>query len=255
MRLPLTLDSKRQQPHTTEDVLKVRNVVKLVVLALAVAAWTFSVPSASAGVVGHLSFANCDGQGVIVTLTTVDWLPAGGGTGCIAAGIGTTVTFAGGSIAPGDHGTVNDLGIGTGNIGFLAFELGGVTFDLASVGPGVANTACPNDFVASDPACSVYAGSPFVLTTGSTGTSVTFAVRGLANDALTHNSPWSGAFTTQISNTTPFAIQQAILADGGSFLATYSFDGNVGAPEPVSLALIGGGLVALAGLKRRKSRS
>ncbi len=245
----------RQQPHTTEDVLKFRNGVKLAVLALAVAALTFSIPSASAAVVGHLSFANCDGQGVIVTMTTVDWLPAGGGTGCIAAGIGTNVTFSGGSIAPGDHGTVNDLGISTGNTGFLAFELGGVTFDLASVGPGVANTVCPDDFIGSDPACSVFAGSPFILTTGSTGTSVTFAVRGLANDAVSHDSPWSGAFTTQIANTTPYTIQQDILATNGSFTATFSFDGNVGAPEPVSLALIGGGLVALAGLKRRKSRS
>jgi hypothetical protein len=232
--------------------MKYQNVLRAFVLGLALLALATLPQSASASVIGHLSFANCDGLGVVVTLTTVDWLPAGGGTGCIAAGIGTTVTFDTGSITPAEHGTVNDLSAGVGNTGFLTFA--GVTFDLASDGPGVSNIACVNTFNPSDPACSVFTGSPFVLTPGSTGTSVSFAVRGLAIDATSTNSPWSGAFTTQIAGVTPLDIQNAILAKNGSFQATYSFDGNVGIPEPVSLTLIGFGLIAFAGLKRRKSR-
>lgn len=235
--------------------MRASHAVRFGVLSLAVLATAVFLPSASASVIGHLNFANCGGQGVTVTLTTVDWLPAGGGTGCIQTGFTTTVTFAGppGSISVSELGTVNDLSPGVGNVGFLTFP--GVTFDALLIGPGVANTACSNTFNPAAPACSVSSTSPFILAPGSTGTSITLAVSGIANDATSHNSPWSGAFTTQIAGLTPFQIQNTILTTG-SFTTTYSFDGNVGVPEPVSMALIGGGLLVLAGLKKRRpSRS
>ena len=231
-----------------------RNVLKFGFLSLAVLASACFAPSASASVIGHLTFVNCDGGGVTVTITTVTWLPpATVGTGCIAAGFETNVTFAGapGAISPAEHGTINDLAPLSGNTGFISFP--GVTFDAGLIGPGVSNLAC-SAVMATGPACSVLLNSPFILTPGAAGTVITLGVSGLANDASSHNSPWSGIFSTQIANETPKQIQDAFNA-AGSFTATYSFDGNVGIPEPVSLALIGGGLVALAGLKRRKARS
>jgi hypothetical protein len=231
-----------------------RNVLKFGFLSLVVLASASFAPSASASVVGHLTFANCDGGGVTVTITTVTWLPlASVGTGCIAAGLGTNVTFAGapGAIIPAEHGTINNLAPLSGNTGFLTFT--GVTFDAGLIGPGVSNLVC-SAVMATGPACSVLANSPFILTPGTSGTVITLGVSGLANDASSTNSPWGGIFSTQIQNQTPKQIQDAFSA-AGSFTATYSFDGNVGIPEPVSLALIGGGLVALAGLKRRKARS
>lgn len=232
--------------------MKKRNVVKLGVLSLAVLAWATFAPSASASVIGHLTFVNCDGGGVTVTISTVTWLPpATVGTGCIAAGFATTVTFDSGSIVPAEHGTINNLAPLSGNTGFISFP--GVTFDAGLIGPGVGNLAC-SSVNAPGPSCSVVLNSPFILTPGIAGTVITLGVSGLANDASSDNSPWSGIFSTQIANQTPKQIQDAFNA-AGSFTATYSFDGNVGVPEPVSLALIGGGLVALAGLKRWKARS
>jgi hypothetical protein len=223
------------------------------VLSLAVLALATFVPSASASVVGELSFTNCSGGGVTVTLTTVDWLPVGGGTGCIQTGSKTSVTFAGGtgSITVGELGTVNDLGIGTGNTGFITFP--GVTFDAGLIGPGVSNLVCANTFNPNDAACSISSFSPFVLAPGTSGTTITLSVSGLTNDASSSHTSWYGAFTTQIAGQTPLQIENTINTTG-AFTATYSFDGQAGVPEPVSMALIGGGLIALAGLRRWKSR-
>ena len=232
--------------------MKQRTIFRCAVLGLGVLALAILPSSASASVIGHLTFANCDGGGVTVTMTTVTWLPvASVGTGCIAAGITTNVTFDSGSIVPAEHGTINNLAPLSGNTGFISFT--GVAFDAGLIGPGVGNLAC-SSVNAPGPSCSVVANSPFILTPGDAGTVITLGVSGLARDASSTNSPWTGIFSTQIDHVAPATIQADFLANG-SFTATYSFDGNVGIPEPVSLALIGGGLVALAGLKRRKARS
>jgi hypothetical protein len=210
---------------------------------------TAFAPVASAGVVGELSFANCGGQGVNVTLTTVDWLPVGTGTGCIDAGSSTTIKFVGGSglIAPGEAGTVNDLSVGVGNSKFIQFA--GVYFDAPIIGPGVSNTTCAATYNPGLPACSVVTGAPFVLTATTSGTIISMSVSGLAYDSTGIGTPWSGVFSTQIQGQTPAQIATTELG-GGTINATYSFDGQSGVPEPVSMALIGGGLLALAGLKR-----
>jgi hypothetical protein len=232
---------------------KRRNIIEWGILSLAVLVFAALPSSASASVIGHLTFGNCDAGGVTVTATTVTWLPpvVVDSTGCIAAGVATNVTFDSGSITPGEHGTINDLTPGNGNTGFISFA--GVTFDAPLIGPGVTNTTCSNA-LADGPSCSVVAGSPFILMPGTNGTTITLGVSGVANGASTSNSPWSGIFSTQISGETPYQIQQQFDTNG-SFTATYSFDGSVGTPEPASLAMIGGGLLALAGLKRRKARS
>ena len=239
--------------------MKIRYALKLGALSLAVLAWATFAPSASASVIGHLTFANCGGGGVVVTLATIDFeLPPLGGNGCIMTGLGTTVTFTGGTgvITTNEAGTVNDLGFPpplSGNTGFISFP--GVTFDLLAIGAGVANTACTNTFDPAAPACSVFAGSPFVLTSGRSSTTIAFYVSGVTNDASSVHNPWTGTFSTQLDSITPFDVQNAINTRG-SFTATYSFDGNVAAlPEPVSMGLIGGGLIGLALLRRRKARA
>jgi hypothetical protein len=227
--------------------------IKLGAVCLALLAVAVLAPSASASTIGHLTFANCGGGGVTVTLTTVTWFPVvSAGTGCISAGLGTTVTFTGGSgvITAGENGTINDLATNSGNAGFLTFP--GVTFDLVDVGPGSANTVCANTLDPAAASCSAVAGSPFVLTPTSTGTTITFNVAGLTNDASGIQTPWSGIFSTQLSGVTPLAIQDTINSSG-SFTTTYSFDGAAtGVPEPISMSLIGAGLIGLACIKRRR---
>jgi hypothetical protein len=225
-----------------------RYALRFGIMSLAVLAMVTFAPWASASALGELTFANCSGDGVTVTLTTVDWLPVGAGTGCIDAGAGTTVTFTGGSITPGEAGTVNDLSFGSGNTDFIQFA--GIKFSAQTVGPGVANTVCANTYNPADAACSISSTSPFVLTPGTTGTTVTLSVSGYTDDAS--QNPWSGVFSTQIAGKDPLDIER-IINGSGSVTATYSFDGEVGVPEPVSMALLGGGLIALAGLKRWKS--
>ena len=243
-----------------------RYSLRLTILALAVLTVAALVPTASASVIGHLDFANCAAGGVVVNFATIDfYLPVLGGNGCIQAGGGTNITFAGapGSITVGEAGTVNDLGFpppGSGNVGFITFA--GVMFNLRTIGPGVNNTSCVNTNNPNDPACSVFVGSPFILAPTSSGTSITLSVSGLATDATSSNSPWMGAFTTQIAGQTPLAIRNLICGPGagctgvggGSVNSTFSFDGIAPIPEPVSMTLLGGALVALAGLKRRQSR-
>src|ERR1017187_9484109 len=195
--VPRAIHNFRQWPCTLRrNTMKIRYALKLGALSLAVLAWATFAPSASASVIGHLTLANCGGGGVVVTLTTIDFeLPPLGGNGCIMTGLGTTVTFTGGTgvITSNEAGTVNDLGFPpplSGNTGFISFP--GVTFDLLAVGAGVANTACTNTYDPTAPACAVVLGSPFVVTSGRHSTTIAFYVSGVTNDASSVHDPWTG---------------------------------------------------------------
>jgi hypothetical protein len=138
---------------------------------------------------------------------------------------------------------------------------GVLSFDLAAVGgfgPGL-----PNDCVPSPPngsSCSIQPGSPFILTTtitplGVVGTSVTLQAHGTIVDPLDKKtSTWDGAFTTQINGKTPAQIEAIIKGPpGGSISSTFSGEFDVTPlPEPVTMGLIGGGLIALAAMKKRR---
>ena len=217
-------------------------------------------PNASAAVTGQLDVTNCTAGGVTVTATMIDWLPAAGGSGCIVTGSPTSVSFSGGTLGSGVTGTILDLTAPTSFpvANFMTFSgAPSLHFDLTSLGPGPANTVCTAALDPNAPACSVFAGSPFILQSTSTGTAVTLSARGTAGDSSAIGSTWLGAFTTQISGVSPAAIQAAILS-GGSETSTYSGDFRITVspvPEPGTLGtmLFGGLLIAAGYLRRRTS--
>src|ERR1035441_3195526 len=123
--------------------MKYRNVLKLVILGLAVLSLATLPPSASASTIGELSVGNCSGGGVVVTITTIDWLPA---SQCLQAGIPTNVTSGLGSIGDTSFGTINDLnslpvGNTTGFAGFMTF--GSVTIAAGATSSSFVVTVVP----------------------------------------------------------------------------------------------------------------
>ncbi|MEO8130694.1 MAG: PEP-CTERM sorting domain-containing protein [Bryobacteraceae bacterium] len=219
------------------------------------------VTNASAGVIGHLDITNCGGGDVRVSATAIDFtLPVGGGTGCIITGGTTNVSYAGGTLGANVTGTILDLILTPGNPpvpGFMTFNGTPLNFTLLSLGPGVSNAACSAVLDPNMPSCSVGGTTPFILTPTSTGTSVTLSVFGTVSDGTLPISNFLGAFTTQISSTTPLSIANTILA-GGTVVSTNSgaFDITLtGVPEPgtLSMAALGGLLVLFAARKRAKA--
>jgi hypothetical protein len=218
------------------------------------------VPAASASVIGNFSIANLGGGGVNANNMVIDFFnplnPLGNGNGAIATGGDTTLTYfavPGGPAVPlgtNTAGTVNDLPGPPGPVGFFAFPSApALHFNLLAIGPGVANIVCAG--LASGQSCSVFAGSPFILTATSTGTAVTLDASGIVTDASPFVSNWLGAFTTQIPGVTPAQIQTTVNG-GGTITSTFSGEFVAAVPEPLTSALIGGGLIALAAFKRRK---
>ena len=216
-------------------------------------------PAANATPIGTLIIANRDcggGAGVTVSAAAIDFLPAGGGTGCISTGDGTLVNYldpAPNTIVAGQLGTINDLPV-NGPLGFFDIFGETVTFNLTTLGPPLGDVVCENSF-ATTAACSI-PGTPFQLRgTGSGTTAILLGLAGVATDA-TGLSNWTGSFSTEV-NLTPFQIQAVIAAPGGSVTSTYSgriFLTSTGVPEPASMFLMGGGLIGLAFLTRRRAR-
>jgi hypothetical protein len=220
--------------------------------------------NASATTVGLLRVDSGAG-GVTVGLNSIDWLPAGGGTGTFVVGAGTTLTSALGSPVAGSTGTVLDLSGGTSLpvANFMTFTtVPGLALDLGFVGPGTANTNCAGLPIGGS--CSVFVGSPFILTLTPTGTAVVFAVGGIARDGTTPSN-WSGNFTTSIAGLTPLQIQETFgcAAGQGPAACTHptatigsTFAGEFTAtvtsvPEPNSIGLLGLGLIGLFSIRKK----
>jgi hypothetical protein len=213
---------------------------------------------ASAAPIGTLTTVACSGQGVTVTAALIDWLPAGGGSGCIQTGTPTNIAYVGGGpLVPGTAGTILDVPFGAGAIpNFMTFAgHPNLAFNLGSLGPGVANTVCPDTFNAADPVCSIVAGSVFVVRPGAAGATVTVSAFGTATDASADVSNWQGTFSVDFAGETPFDLQQRFLNTGtitsghsGSFVATFVI------PEPSTIVLLGSSLVALGLIRRRMAK-
>lgn len=212
-----------------------------------------------------------------VTFTENNTTPVGSST---AVGAGTTVTYDGGALMPGQPVDVNggspivpgDLVSGGGS-GVSVIFPDSPTLDVTidNFGPGSTNTDCAD--LTTGESCSPSLGpgvtSPIILTyTGpgtelstpfSEGTDAVLPVTGTASDGSGTSSTLSGSFSATIPNETP--EQLATLFDttaGASFSTTYSGSFMTSAPsavpEPRELSLLAGAslLMGLVVFKRRK---
>lgn len=228
---------------------------------IALIAGTVTARPTFADASGTLNEANCGGGGFTITATTITWLPAGtvGGTGCIDTGIGTDLTFSGGTLGPGDLGNIKNLTAGGGAVDdFMTFQGTTLDFVLTALGPGVASTVCSGLTIGES--CSAFPGSPFVLTDlGPSETAIGLSAFGTITDGG-DLSTWSGAFTAQL-NLTPAQIQAILLSVGGAVSSTQSGQFTVGSgipmpmPEPATttLLLLGVASLLLFAMRERKT--
>jgi hypothetical protein len=212
--------------------------------------------TAMATAIGPLNVANCSGGGVTVSATAITWSPNGtvAGTGCIDTGLGTNVTYSGGTLGAGVAGNIKNLVVGgpSPTDQFMTFTGSSLDFVLTGLGPGSSNTTCSG--LAIGASCSVFAGSPFLLTNlGGGNTAVGLSANGTITDGGV-TSFWKGAFTTQL-NLDASTIQSDILA-GESITSTHSGQFVVSAvPEPTTLSMLLFGGLALMGTKLRRRKS
>jgi len=230
--------------------------------------------TASASPVGNLQIDTCGGVNVTATAITFLGTPGGkgqSGYGCInssAGGVGTNITYSGGTLGAGVNGEIKSLTFGvTAGTDFMDFTgVPNLIFDLAGFNPGPSNTNCAT--LTLNSSCSAAAGSPFILelVQGGTGTcpvgisgncetSVGLSIQpSILHDLGNGTSAlYSGLFSTTISTMSPAQIQATILTPGGTVGSggTGSFTATA-IPEPSSMLLIGMGLIGLAASRKRK---
>src|SRR5262245_35627910 len=93
-----------------------------VILFVAVLIMTYAAGprSAAPSCVLRVGICSQPNPGVTVTATSIDWLPPGGGNGCILTGAGTNVAYTGGgplsSLPTPVQGTIKDLTAGGGTV-------------------------------------------------------------------------------------------------------------------------------------------
>jgi len=269
-------------------------------LALAFALLTFCVHQASASVAGTLNMG--DSGTISVTLHSITWnadpsaKPAAGPPWNMDVATTTTLSLAGcGSVlASGGAGCgVAQEGVNVAPLDlflptptpFLTFECSvniacgaashvTLTASLTSVGPGSGNSNCQT-VVSSGQSCSVFGGSPILLTlSGTSATIASLPIFGIFDDGTTPKSTYVGAFSATIAGVTPAQLQlffcPDFVANGNTCTAAeihsntaYNAGGAsqpvsaqivvTALPEPgsISLALLGMAGIA-AGIRRRK---
>lgn len=228
-------------------------IAPVVLLALLV----ILVPTASASIIGTL---DVEGNGVVVSLSTIDWLPIGGGTGLISTTTISDLTYDSGTPLGVSDGSIMDLTSPTAFpvLDFMTFVgAPGLSFNLAGLGPGSSDFNCAG--LTSGQSCSIAPGSPFILTKIGNTTAVILTALGTATDSMGDKSTWSGLFTAQLANLTPAQVQ-ANFAKNPNYSIKDSYSGTFVATPSVpesstsTMALAGLGLLLLARIPFRRRR-
>ncbi len=210
------------------------------------------MPLASADVIGSLQL---NGGSVTVFSDHLVW------SGFATVGAADTITYDGGTpLALFSNVTLQNLPpVSLPLNNFMTFAAApDMFFNLTAILPGSSNTNC------GAPPCSVFAGSPIVLTAGSGGTIVDLGLAGTAVDGTGHISNWIGEFSETITSLTgstgvitPQEIANFFLANPSTASITSTYSGTFFAtitPEPSSwmMFLLGGCLIAVALARRPK---
>ena len=195
--------------------------------------------------------------------------------GCPSGVLGTPGCLDSGVFTPAEGVELannNPLVAGAGfaaNNPFIQFAGNGIShatvlYTILTLGAGSANTNC-SALVNIGDSCSVFAGSPIILTLTSVGTAASFTASGTVTDSA-GLSNWIGQFSTPIVGMTPGQIQLFFCPSGTCQPADFQsgksitkpFAGDFVAtvvPEPAAMILIGGGLLVLGIIRKRTSRT
>jgi hypothetical protein len=197
---------------------------------------------------------------VAVGATTIDWLPAGGGTGTFTVTASSTGTFSG---LAGSSGTMTDLDVLLQPVGvpislpdFLVLP-GGISFELTMIDAGVFGSADCAAAPAAGQVCTPLfppPKSPFNLSNTGVGSTASFTMRGIATMGGMPASAVGvlGTFTTQFTGQ-DYQSLLATIAGGGTVQASYSANFTEQVPEPSTAYLVLGGFaMAAAGVLRRR---
>jgi len=246
------------------------NLKKLLIGILAAGGCAIASPVGTLGI-GSAGVVNA-------TLTSITFTTDPGANGvCPGApcngevNTGTTLTFTGGPLTPGDGILING-GFAFGAPPppgaqifnpFLQFaNHPNLMFFITQVDAGSANTDCAAASAINGGSCSILEGgsiSPVILTRNGSNTNVAISLRGTATDGSGLSSNWTGGFSATIPDQTPLSIEQYFCGidavcspgeiSGSQTLVVRSTSGSFFAstvPEPNTPALLGGGLLLIS---------
>jgi hypothetical protein len=179
--------------------------------------------AASAAVVGDVKTGSAGTMTITLVSIAFSSDPSAVPSGSSEVANGTSLTFAG--CASGVLGSPGCLSAREGVTVFSPLLLGttplpvtsyltfaahpNVVYSLVSVGPGSSSTSCVSATSVGQ-SCSLFAGSPLLLTKSVNGTTITLSVSGKASDTgtggLAAGSGWVGQFIGVVADQTPGQI-------------------------------------------------